>query len=104
VGGDWEWDRGGEERRTAVTVSMQRTKGSENMYLESESEYSFHSWPKKSVMLAIRVWFNIKYPSKKKWIEPPVRISERKSPVLGLRTYTKRTKEPKLDHLPSNLD
>ena len=47
----------GEKRAkgTAVIVSMQRTKGSENMYLESDSEYSFHSWPKKSVMLAIRV-------------------------------------------------
>ncbi len=35
--------------------SMQRTKGSENMYLESDSAYSFHSWPKKSVMDAMRV-------------------------------------------------
>ena len=39
---------------------MQRTKGSENMYLESDREYSFHSWPKKSVIDAIRVWFTMK--------------------------------------------
>lgn len=35
-------------RRTAVTVSMQSTKGSEVKYRESESAYSFHSWPNRS--------------------------------------------------------
>lgn len=40
---------------TAVIVSIHRTKGSENRYLESESEYSFHSCPKKSCIPAMRV-------------------------------------------------
>jgi hypothetical protein len=50
--GEWmvekRWEKQGRGRQTAVTVSMQRTKGSEVRYLESESAYSFHNCPKRS--------------------------------------------------------
>ncbi len=36
--------------RTAVTVSMHSTNGSDVMYLESENEYSFHNWPNRSCL------------------------------------------------------
>lgn len=45
--------KGGEV--TAVTVSMQRTKGSEVRYLLSERAYSFQSCPKRSCAGPIRV-------------------------------------------------
>lgn len=38
---------------TAVMVSMHTTKESWVMYRESEREYSFQSWPKRSVRLAM---------------------------------------------------
>ena len=37
-----------EGRRTAVMVSIHKTKGSCVKYRESESAYSFQSWPKTS--------------------------------------------------------
>ena len=43
------------EELTAVTVSMQSTKGSEVIYLESEYEYSFQSWPNRSCFSGIFV-------------------------------------------------
>jgi hypothetical protein len=49
-------------RQTAVTVSMQRTKGSEVKYLESESAYSFHNCPKRSCAGPIWKWLREKYP------------------------------------------
>jgi hypothetical protein len=63
--GTWwgnESDGGKQGRQTAVTVSMQRTKGSEVKYLESESAYSFHSCPKRSCAGPIWKWFREKYP------------------------------------------
>ena len=42
-------------KHTTVQVSMHRRKGSDVMYLESDKEYSFHSWAKKSVLEAMRV-------------------------------------------------
>lgn len=41
---------------TAVMVSMHNTKGSEVKYLESDKLYSFHSCPKRSCRLPMRVW------------------------------------------------
>ena len=35
---------------TAVTVSIQRTNGSDVMYRESENAYSFHNCPKTSCL------------------------------------------------------
>jgi hypothetical protein len=49
-------------RRTAVTVSMQRTKGSEVRYLESLKAYSFQSWPRMSCAGPIWKWLREKYP------------------------------------------
>lgn len=64
---DWAHDY------TTVQVSIQSTSGSEDRYLESDKAYSFHSWPKKSCMLAILPWLITKYPSKKRWIDPAIR-------------------------------
>ncbi len=60
----------GEEDLTAVTVSMHRTKGSEVRYRESESEYSFHSCPKRSCAPPMRVWLRAKYPATIKLLAP----------------------------------
>lgn len=37
-------------------------KGSEVKYLESDKEYSFHSWAKRSFEAARLAWFTTKYP------------------------------------------
>jgi hypothetical protein len=50
------------EIRTAVTVSMHSTKGSEVRYRESDNAYSFHSCPKRSWAGPICVWLREKYP------------------------------------------
>ena len=50
------------EGRTAVTVSMRRTKDSEVKYLESENEYSFHNCPNRSCLPGILAWLKAKYP------------------------------------------
>ena len=50
------------EKRTAVTVSMHKTNGSEVRYLESEKEYSFHSWPNRSCLPGMFAWLKAKYP------------------------------------------
>lgn len=47
---------------TAVEVSIQSTKASEVMYLESENAYSFHIWPNGSCIAGIVAWLNAKYP------------------------------------------
>ena len=46
--GERNWEGREEGTQTAVIVSMQSTKGSCVKYRESESAYSFHSWPKMS--------------------------------------------------------
>ncbi len=48
--------------RTAVTVSMHKTKDSEVKYLESENEYSFHSCPNRSCLPGRFAWLKAKYP------------------------------------------
>lgn len=65
---------------TTVQVSMQSTRGSEVMYRESDSAYSFHSWPKNDWTPAMRWWCRTKYPSKKTWMDPAgevrIRVSQ----------------------------
>jgi hypothetical protein len=41
-------------------ASTQIMKGSEVRYLESDREYSFHSWANRSSELAILAWFRTK--------------------------------------------
>lgn len=43
-------------------VSIHKTKGSCVKYLESESAYSFHNWPKTSCSEPIFLWLMAKYP------------------------------------------
>lgn len=50
------------EERTAVTVSMHKTKDSEVKYLESENEYSFHNCPNRSCLPGMFAWLKAKYP------------------------------------------
>ena len=50
---------------------------SDIMYLLSLNAYSFHSWPNRSIAGAMRVWFNEKYPSKKRWIDPAKQLVSR---------------------------
>ena len=52
----------GDRERTAVTVSIHKTNGSEVRYLESENEYSFHNCPKKSCFPGMLAWLKAKYP------------------------------------------
>lgn len=52
------------EVSTAVVASMQTTKASRVMYLESEKAYSFHISPKRSPLPAMLAWLYAKYPGR----------------------------------------
>jgi hypothetical protein len=76
-------------RRRSSLAMVELT--SDVMYLLSLNAYSFHSWPNKSIAGAMRVWFNEKYPSKKRWIDPAEQLVSRhmRKGVQGMRTQDK---------------
>lgn len=59
---------------TAVIASIETRNESEVRYRESDSEYSFQSWPNSSWDPARDLWWTTKYASKKRWMNPAARI------------------------------
>lgn len=69
-----------------VQVSMHKTNGSENIYLESDSAYSFQSCAKNVCMPAIRELLKTKKLSKNKCIMPDV-VNHSISPMSALLNF-----------------